>query len=257
MVAKVANLKSLRFDDPYLADVADQAAEQVGISPDLLNAVRMAGQSKNSYVRSPRGGVGIYQFSPSAMKDYDLADATDPVASTFAAARMLKAQIQRFGTPLAAAAFYRGNETQAKLVAGGKEPSDKDTQRFLDNVKSYMSAKAPKADPLQAPAPTQAPAQPQPSPGPQAPANPKASSLYGIDPAPPIQGVGAVFDGQNFADPGVGNFDMNFNKGIGGSEAMTYVTQPDYGVPSNPIQNIDPGVALTAELRKIVDQVTG
>jgi Transglycosylase SLT domain len=130
--------QALKYDDTRLDAYAVQAAQREGIPPEVLLAVKNAGERSGSNATSPKGAQGVMQFMPSTFKEFGRGEITDPVNSIDAAAAYLKKLYGAYGDWDAALAHYNGGGTQAALVRGGAKPSFPETAAYLDRVKSYI-----------------------------------------------------------------------------------------------------------------------
>ena len=134
----LAERQALKFDDVRLDAYAVQAAQRQGIPPEVLLAVKNAGEKSNSGQTSPAGAQGVMQFMPKTFKEFGKGDATDPINSIDAGAAYLKKLHDSYGDWDAAVAHYNGGGAQAALVRGGARPSIPETAAYLDRVKAYL-----------------------------------------------------------------------------------------------------------------------
>lgn len=134
----LAERQALKFDDVRLDAYAVQAAQRQGIPPEVLLAVKNAGEKSNSGQTSPKGAQGVMQFMPKTFKEFGKGDATDPINSIDAGAAYLKKLHDAYGDWDAAVAHYNGGGAQAALVRGGARPSIPETAAYLDRVKAYL-----------------------------------------------------------------------------------------------------------------------
>ena len=130
--------QALKYDDIRLDAYAVQAAQREGIPPEVLLAVKNAGEKSGSNATSPKGAQGVMQFMPSTFKEFGRGDATDPINSIDAGAKYLKKLHDAYGDWDAAIAHYNGGGSQAAIVRGGGKPSFPETAKYLERVKAYL-----------------------------------------------------------------------------------------------------------------------
>jgi hypothetical protein len=133
-----AERQKLRYDAPQLDAYAVQAAERNGIPPQILLAVKNAGEKSNPTAQSPKGAKGVMQFMDATWKEFGVGDPRDPLNSIDAGAKYLRKLYDSYGSWDAAIAHYNGGGAQAALVRGGARPSFKETAAYLDRVKAYV-----------------------------------------------------------------------------------------------------------------------
>lgn len=115
---------------PYAAEF-NAAGARWGISPRVLAAVAHVESRFQADVVSSAGAVGMMQLMPSTAASLGV-DPLDPVASIDAAARLLRSQVDRFGSiELALAAYNVGPGTVAN--AGGIQPGSQ-AERYVSAV---------------------------------------------------------------------------------------------------------------------------
>lgn len=134
--------QALKYNDVQLDAYAVKAAQKEGIPPEVLLAVKNAGERSASTATSPKGAQGVMQFMPDTFKQFGRGDATDPINSIDAGAKYLKNLHDTYGDWDAAIAHYNGGAKQAVLVRGGARPSFPETAKYLDNVKAYLGKTA-------------------------------------------------------------------------------------------------------------------
>lgn len=135
---RLPDLQELKFNDVRLDAYAIKAAQQAGIPPEVLLAVKNAGERSGSTATSPKGAQGVMQFMPDTFKRFGVGDPTNPLNSIDAAAKYLKSLHDTYGDWDAAIAHYNGGGSQAALVRSGARPSFPETAKYLDNVKAYL-----------------------------------------------------------------------------------------------------------------------
>ena len=123
--------------DSSLASVFSQAAEKYDISYDFLVAVAKAESNFHTKSVSSAGAQGIMQLMPATSRELGVKDPFDEKESIMAAARLLKAHLDKFGGDytLAAAAYNAGGGAVTKY---GGVPPYSETQHYVKKIKKYM-----------------------------------------------------------------------------------------------------------------------
>lgn len=148
---------NLKYDDPRLDAFAKEVESRYGLPPNMLVALKNAGERTNPGQVSPKGAKGIMQFMPKEAKQF-AHDVSDPFASIDAAGRymqeLIKENTKRFENLYgkeamkpskiykAAIANYNGGPTQAKKVLQGEEPTAEETKNYLDRIMNYLNENA-------------------------------------------------------------------------------------------------------------------
>lgn len=128
------NAEPIAYNAPELDQLAVTAAEENGIPPKLLLALKNAGEKSNNNQVSKKGASGVMQFMPETAKAYGI-DPTNPESAIKGASRYLSDLIKQYrGNMAAAVAHYNGGSTQGSLVAAGKEPTSPETRAYLQRV---------------------------------------------------------------------------------------------------------------------------
>lgn len=130
--------QALKYNDVRLDAYAVQAAQREGIPPEVLLAVKNAGEKSNSDQTSSAGARGVMQFMPSTFREFGRGDPADPINSIDAGAAYLKKLHDAYGDWDAAIAHYNGGGAQAAIVRGGGRPTIPETAAYLDRVKAYL-----------------------------------------------------------------------------------------------------------------------
>ena len=130
--------QALRYDDVRLDAYAVQAAKRTGIPPEVLLAVKNAGEKSGLVATSPKGAQGVMQFMPATWKEIGRGDPLDPINSIDAGAAYLKKLHGAYGTWDAAVAHYNGGGAQAAIVRGGGVPSAPETAAYLQRYRAYV-----------------------------------------------------------------------------------------------------------------------
>jgi hypothetical protein len=133
-IAPQRKAEPVAYNAPELDKLAVAAAEETGVPPKLLLAVKNAGEKSNNDQVSKKGAAGVMQFMPETAKAYGV-DPTNPESAIRGAGRYLADLIKQYrGNVAAAVAHYNGGSTQGTLVAAGKEPTYPETRAYLERV---------------------------------------------------------------------------------------------------------------------------
>lgn len=136
-------LRSLPHADPRLDAYAVTAAQREGIPPEVLLAIKNAGERSESGQVSPKGAKGVMQFMDETWSAYGKGDPRNPVDSIDAGARYMKALIDQYdGDVRAAIAHYNGGGKAGKAVRAGEAPPAVETQKYLERTDRYMAEKS-------------------------------------------------------------------------------------------------------------------
>ena len=130
--------QALPYNDVKLDAYAVQAAQREGIPPEVLLAVKNAGEKSAPTATSPAGAQGVMQFMPGTWKEFGRGDPADPVNSIDAGARYLRKLHDAYGNWDAALAHYNGGGAQAAIVRGGGVPTAPETAAYLKRVNAYL-----------------------------------------------------------------------------------------------------------------------
>lgn len=123
---------------PYAAQFA-AAERHYGLPSGLLSAVAHAESNYRSDAVSSAGAVGLMQLMPATAQAFGV-DPTDPVQAIDGAARLLKGELDKYGSiPLALAAYNAGGPTVDKF---GGIPPYPETRNYVKKVMTYMSEAA-------------------------------------------------------------------------------------------------------------------
>jgi membrane-bound lytic murein transglycosylase D len=126
-----------------------------GVPPELVWLAE-AESTFNPTARSPVGARGLFQLMPATAKELGLSiflpdDRTDPEKSARAAARLLRAHYEKFGSwPLAIAAYNAGagrvtrllGKTSTKTYAGIAAALPAETRLYVPKVCALVTARA-------------------------------------------------------------------------------------------------------------------
>jgi soluble lytic murein transglycosylase-like protein len=131
--------RALRYNAPALDAHAEQMANKYGVPPEILLAVKNAGEKSGPTATSPKGARGVMQFMPATWKEMGGGDITDPVVAIERGAQYLAKLHNAYGDWRAAVAHYNGGGSQAALVRSGGAPSFKETNAYLQRVDAYVA----------------------------------------------------------------------------------------------------------------------
>lgn len=115
------------------------AGARHGISPALLTAVARAESGFDPSARSPAGAQGLMQFMPATARGLGI-DPWNPEQAVDGAARLLKENLQRFGsTELALAAYNAG---PGAVSRHGGIPPYRETENYVRKIMHEFRAEA-------------------------------------------------------------------------------------------------------------------
>ena len=95
-----------------LDPVYETAGKQYGIDPDLLRAQTHVESTDNDFAVSPSGALGRSQFIPSTARAMGLENPYDPRESIPAQAKLMRENMDKFGSPASAGDRGRGSAWQ-------------------------------------------------------------------------------------------------------------------------------------------------
>jgi soluble lytic murein transglycosylase-like protein len=130
-------------DDGDVQRLARDAAIHAGLEPELFQALVAVESSGRAHRISPTGAMGPAQLTAQTAKQLDVDDPYEPRAATFAGARYLRAQLDRFGgdRALALAAYNAGPN-----AVHGEVPHNGETELYVPRVLAgYRRALAARA----------------------------------------------------------------------------------------------------------------
>ena len=134
--------RALPYNAPQLDAYAVQAAQSAGVPPELMLALKNAGEKSNSGQVSPKGAAGVSQMMPENLRKYGVTDATDPIQALDGMAKYLADTQKQYGGNLQAMiADYSGGPKQAAAVLRGERPPANETAAYLDRVNSYLATR--------------------------------------------------------------------------------------------------------------------
>lgn len=132
--------RGLRYNDPAIDSYAQQAAQREGVPPELMLALKNAGEKSGSTAVSPKGAAGVSQMMPENQRKYGVTDPTDPVQALDGMAKYLRDTMKQYNGDLQAViADYNGGPTQARAVLRGEKPPAAETRAYMDRVNSWMN----------------------------------------------------------------------------------------------------------------------
>ncbi|WP_334028930.1 lytic transglycosylase domain-containing protein [Burkholderia orbicola] len=134
--------RALPYNSPQLDAYAVQAAQAAGVPPELMLALKNAGEKSNSGQVSPKGAAGVSQMMPENLRKYGVTDPTDPVQALDGMAKYLADTQKQYGGNLQAMiADYNGGPKQAAAVLRGERPPANETAAYLDRVNDYLATR--------------------------------------------------------------------------------------------------------------------
>ncbi|HEM7801963.1 TPA: lytic transglycosylase domain-containing protein [Burkholderia cenocepacia] len=134
--------RALPYNSPQLDAYAVQAAQAAGVPPELMLALKNAGEKSNSHQVSPKGAAGVSQMMPENLRKYGVTDPTDPVQALDGMAKYLADTQKQYGGNLQAMiADYNGGPKQAAAVLRGERPPANETAAYLDRVNDYLATR--------------------------------------------------------------------------------------------------------------------
>lgn len=120
---------------PALAGLFAAAGARHGVSPALLTAIARAESGFDPGARSPAGAQGLMQFMPATARGLGI-DPWNPTEAVDGAARLMKENLQRFGsTELALAAYNAG---PGAVTQHGGIPPYRETQAYVAKIMAEL-----------------------------------------------------------------------------------------------------------------------
>ena len=114
------------------------AAQQYGISSDLVDAVAWQESRYNPRARSTAGAIGVMQLMPGTARNLGVTNPHDVRQNVAGGAAYLREQLDRFGNnvPLALAAYNAGPGAVRKY---GGIPPYRETQNYVRKIMQRLS----------------------------------------------------------------------------------------------------------------------
>jgi len=131
--------QKLKYSDPKFDAYTEQAATRAGVPPEILLAIKNAGERSGPTATSPKGAQGVMQFMPETAREMGVFDPNDPVQAIDGAARYMRRLFDQYGSWDAAVAHYNGGGKVAADVLAGKTPRYAETAAYLDRVRKYVA----------------------------------------------------------------------------------------------------------------------
>jgi soluble lytic murein transglycosylase-like protein len=117
----------------YLTLIAT-VAQEVGLSPALIQAMVEVESAYNPNAISPKGAVGLMQLMPATGERYGVTDRTEPLANLTGGARYMRDLLVLFDNKLTLAlAAYNAGETTVKRYRN-RIPPYQETRRYVSKV---------------------------------------------------------------------------------------------------------------------------
>lgn len=140
----VEQRRALPYNSPSLDAYAVAAAQRYGVPPELLIALKNAGEKSGSTATSPKGAQGVTQLMPRNQKKYGVTDPTDPIQAIDGAAQYLRDTSKQYGGNIQQIiADYNGGPPAAEAVRLGKRPPAAETAEYMDRVNAYLKGRTP------------------------------------------------------------------------------------------------------------------
>lgn len=131
---------ALRYDDARLDAYTVTAAQREGVPPELMLALKNAGEKSGPTAVSPKGAAGVAQLMEANRIKYGVTDAADPIQSIDGMAKYLKDTLKQYdGNIQAVIADYNGGPRQANRVMKGMAPQAVETIKYLKRVNEHMA----------------------------------------------------------------------------------------------------------------------
>jgi soluble lytic murein transglycosylase-like protein len=120
-----------RFDP-----IIRRAAEDTGLSEDLIHAVIRAESDYDPTCRSSAGAMGLMQLMPGTARGLGVTNAWDPAQNVAGGARYLREQLDTFGDLSLALAAYNAGPGAVRRYDG--VPPYDETQTYVRRVQRYL-----------------------------------------------------------------------------------------------------------------------
>jgi soluble lytic murein transglycosylase-like protein len=127
--SKVSNLNNL----PLLAPHIDEASQQYGIDPVLIQAVIYVESNFDPQALSPKGAQGLMQLMPQTARDLQVSDAFSPKENIAGGTRYLRYLLDMYNQDMSLAlAAYNAGPEKVNLYRG--IPPYQETKTYVQRV---------------------------------------------------------------------------------------------------------------------------
>lgn len=131
---------ALKYNDPRIDAYTVTAAQREGVPPELMLALKNAGEKSNPTAVSPKKAQGVAQLMPENQRKYGVTDPSDPIQSVDGMAKYLRDTIKQYdGNIQAVIADYNGGPRQAKRVMQGMQPQAVETIKYMKRVNEDLA----------------------------------------------------------------------------------------------------------------------
>lgn len=135
--------QAMKYDDARLDAYTVAAAQREDIPPEMLLAIKNAGERSGSTAVSPKGARGVMQFMPETWNTYGKGDPRDPVASIDAGAKYMKDLLKQYdGNVQAALAHYNGGNKAGRAIMEGRLAPALETRKYLARTEKFIAEHA-------------------------------------------------------------------------------------------------------------------
>ena len=132
--SRSSNLNNL----PLLAPHIDEASQQYGVDPKLIQAVIHVESNFDSQAVSPKGAQGLMQLMPQTARDLQVSDAFNPKENIVGGARYLRVLLDMYNQDMSLAlAAYNAGPEKVNLYRG--IPPYQETRTYIQKVTQIYS----------------------------------------------------------------------------------------------------------------------
>ena len=117
---------------PY-GEIIARMSEAHGVDPLLVRALIEVESNYKPRAKSQKGAMGLMQLMPSTAREYKVRNPYDPTANIEAGIKYLKSLIDRYGEPLALAAYNAGPTAVQKFKG---IPPYRETRNYVAKILS-------------------------------------------------------------------------------------------------------------------------
>ena len=117
---------------PY-GEIIARVSEAHGVDPLLVRALIQVESNYRPRAKSHKGAMGLMQLMPSTAREYKVRNPDDPSANIEAGIKYLKSLIDRYGEPLALAAYNAGPAAVQKFRG---IPPYRETRNYVSKILS-------------------------------------------------------------------------------------------------------------------------